>query len=95
LRVLLFQFIFESGHFATILAMVAAGNGVSVVPQMVVEEREGCRFISLSDGSAYRRVGILQLRHHFHSRVHRAFLEHLQEVQKRRGTPLQPVCIAG
>jgi LysR family hydrogen peroxide-inducible transcriptional activator len=86
--------VFESGQFATILAMVAAGSGVSVVPEMAVEEREGCRFIPLSDDRAYRRVGILQLRHHFRSRVHRAFLEHLHEVQKRRSTPLQPARIA-
>jgi LysR family hydrogen peroxide-inducible transcriptional activator len=79
--------VFESGHFATILAMVAAGSGVSVVPQMAVEAREGCRFIPLSDGSAYRRVGIVQLKQHFRSRVHRAFLEHLREMQKRRGAP--------
>ena len=86
--------VFESGHFATILAMVAAGSGVSVVPQMAVEETEGCRFIPLSDDSAYRRVGILQLRHHFRSRVHRAFLEHLQAEQKRRNIPLQPARVA-
>ncbi len=86
--------VFESGQFTTILAMVAAGSGVSVVPQMAVEERDGCRFIPLRDESAYRRVGILQLRHRFRSRLHRAFLEHLHEVQKRRGTLLQPARIA-
>jgi DNA-binding transcriptional LysR family regulator len=37
--------VFESGQFTTILAMVAAGTGVSVVPQMAVESRLGCRFI--------------------------------------------------
>ena len=86
--------VFESGQFTTILAMVAAGSGVSVVPQMAVEERDGCRFIPLRDESAYRRVGIVQLRHRFRSRLHRAFLEHLHDVQKRRGTPLQPARIA-
>jgi DNA-binding transcriptional LysR family regulator len=39
--------VFESGQFATILAMVAANTGVSVVPQMAVEVREGCRFIPI------------------------------------------------
>jgi len=67
--------------------MVAAGTGVSVVPEMAVEEKRGCRFIPLADESAYRRVGILQLRQHFRSRVHHAFLEHLQAREKRRGTP--------
>jgi len=37
--------VFESGQFTTILAMVAAGTGVSVVPHMAVEPRPGCRFI--------------------------------------------------
>jgi len=31
---------FESGQLSTILAMVAAGTGVSVVPEMAVEESE-------------------------------------------------------
>jgi hypothetical protein len=45
--------------------MVAAGTGVSVVPQMAVESRPGCRFILLADEGAFRRVGIVQLRQHF------------------------------
>jgi len=70
--------VFESGQFMTILAMVAAGTGVSVVPEVAVEKREGCRFLPLADEGAYRRVGILQLKQHFRSRVHQAFLRHLQ-----------------
>jgi len=75
--------VLESGQFSTILAMVAAGTGVSVVPEMAVERREGCRFIPLADESAYRRVGIAELKQHFRSRVHRAFLEFLQRRQPR------------
>jgi LysR family transcriptional regulator, hydrogen peroxide-inducible genes activator len=77
--------VFESGHFSTILAMVTAGTGVSVVPQMAVEPKPGCRFIPLADEKAYRRIGIVQLRQHFCSRIHRAFLKHLQE------TPVAPI----
>jgi len=76
--------VFESGQFTTILAMVAAGSGVSVVPEMAIEQRRGCRFLPLADDSAYRRIGIVQLKQHFRSRVHRAFLEHLREHQKQR-----------
>jgi LysR family hydrogen peroxide-inducible transcriptional activator len=54
--------IFESGQFATILAMVAAGAGLSVVPHMAVEQRKGCRFIPVTDDGAYRRIGIVQLK---------------------------------
>jgi LysR family hydrogen peroxide-inducible transcriptional activator len=71
--------VFESGQFTTILAMVAAGTGVSVVPQMAVEQRRGCRFIPLADESAYRRVGVVHLKQHFRSLAHQAFLNHLPQ----------------
>jgi LysR family transcriptional regulator, hydrogen peroxide-inducible genes activator len=71
--------VFESGQFATILAMVAAGAGVTIVPQMAIEQRAGCRFVPLADETAYRRVGIVQLKQHFRSRIHNAFLKHLQQ----------------
>jgi len=51
--------VFESGQFTTIPAMVGGGTGVSVVPQMAVERRRGCRFIPIADEGAYRRVGIV------------------------------------
>jgi LysR family transcriptional regulator, hydrogen peroxide-inducible genes activator len=70
--------VFEAGQFATILAMVAANTGVSVVPEMAVEKRDGCCFIPIADASACRRVGAVQLRQHFRSRAQQAFLEHLQ-----------------
>jgi LysR family transcriptional regulator, hydrogen peroxide-inducible genes activator len=71
--------VFESGQFTTILAMVAAGTGVSVVPEMAVEPRGGCRFLPLADEGASRRVGIVQMKRHFCSRVHREFLQHLRK----------------
>lgn len=71
--------IFESGQFATILAMVAADAGLSVVPQMAVEQGRGCRFIPIADEGAHRRTGIVQLKQRFRSRAHRAFLKHLQQ----------------
>ena len=86
--------VFESGQFTTILAMVAAGTGVSVVPEMAVDQREGCRFIPLADESAFRRVGIVQLKQRFRSRVQRAFLEHLQQSQQDREAPLRSKRVA-
>jgi hypothetical protein len=53
-----------------------------------------CQRMPKADLTLRSRMGILQLRHHFRSRAHRAFLEHLHEVQKRRSTPLQPERIA-
>jgi LysR family transcriptional regulator, hydrogen peroxide-inducible genes activator len=76
--------VFESGQFTTILGMVAAGVGVSIVPEMAVEERAGCRFIPLANDGAYRRVGVVQLKQRFRGRVHRAFLDHLDLTCKPR-----------
>ena len=78
---------FESGQFATILAMVAAGTGVSIVPEMAIERREGCSFVPLADENAYRRIGVVQLKQHFRSRCHDAFLRALQT--KGNATPFQ------
>ncbi len=78
---------FESGQFATILAMVAAGTGVSIVPEMAIERREGCSFVPLADENAYRRIGVVQLKQHYRSRSHHAFLRQLQA--KGHATPFQ------
>jgi hypothetical protein len=41
-----------------------------------------------------RALAALQLKHHFRSGAHRAFLEHLHEVQRPRSTSVQPARIA-
>jgi LysR family hydrogen peroxide-inducible transcriptional activator len=71
--------VFESGQFSTILAMVAAKTGVSLVPQMAVEKRPGCCFIPVAGEGNYRRVGVVRLRQHFRSRAQQAFLLHLRD----------------
>jgi LysR family hydrogen peroxide-inducible transcriptional activator len=73
---------FESGQFSTLLAMVASGAGVSIVPKMAVEPRLGCRFIPLADAGAYRRVGIARFNKHFCSRAHKAFIKHMKDINK-------------
>lgn len=70
--------IFESGHFSTILSMVATGMGVSVVPAMAVSKHADCRFVRLSDDRTGRRVGLVQLRHRFPTRAQRALIEELR-----------------
>ena len=42
---------YEALDFCTITAMVVAGLGVSVIPQMAIEKRKGCDFIPLKNGS--------------------------------------------
>ena len=71
--------VFESGQFATILAMVSAGMGVSVVPQMAVTETPGCRFIKINDKRSQRRIGVVRLKYRYPTRAQRALVEHLQK----------------
>ena len=72
--------VFESGQFATILAMVSAGMGVSVVPQMAVTETPECRFVKINDTRSQRRIGVVRLKYRYPTRAQRALLEHLQKV---------------
>jgi len=72
------QIVFESGQFSSILSMISAGLGVSVVPQMAVEKRAGCRFVPLDDDHASRTIGAVTLKGKSQSRVNKAFLAHLR-----------------
>jgi len=71
--------VLETGQFSTVLGMVAAGVGISVVPKMAVEKHKGCVFIPLADERAYRRIGMVWLRSHFQSRAEKALLTHLDK----------------
>jgi LysR family hydrogen peroxide-inducible transcriptional activator len=51
---------FESGCFLTILNMVKAGMGISVVPEMAVKNQAGCRFIPIQDQQPVRVVCLVQ-----------------------------------
>ncbi len=72
------QIVFESGQFSSILSMVGAGLGVSVVPEMAVEKRSGCRFVPLADERASRTIGVITLRGKSSTRLQEAFLAHLR-----------------
>jgi LysR family transcriptional regulator, hydrogen peroxide-inducible genes activator len=82
------QVIFESGQFSSILGMVGAGLGVSIVPEMALEQRPDCTFVLIADEKASRTIGAATLKGHFLSRVQKAFLHHLlanaQEVASAR-----------
>jgi LysR family transcriptional regulator, hydrogen peroxide-inducible genes activator len=60
-----------------ILSMVCAGLGVSIIPDMALEKRTGCRFVPLADGRATRAIGAITLNGRSLSRVEHAFLTHL------------------
>jgi LysR family hydrogen peroxide-inducible transcriptional activator len=70
--------VFESGQFATILAMVSAGMGVSVVPKMAISETSGCSFVPITDTRSERRIGAVRLKHRYPTRAHLALLQHLE-----------------
>lgn len=65
---------FESGQFSSLLGMVAAGVGVSLVPEMAVDPNANCRFVPLSDPRATRTVVAAVLRGRSFNRVQQAFL---------------------
>jgi LysR family transcriptional regulator, hydrogen peroxide-inducible genes activator len=72
------QIVFESGQFSSILSMVSAGLGVSIVPAMAIEKREGCSYVGLSDERAARKIGAVVLKGKSLTRVIEAFLAHLE-----------------
>jgi len=72
--------IFEGGQFATILAMVSAGMGVSAVPAMAAKPQPGCKFVPISGNHSTRKVGVVASRHHYQSRAQRLFMQQMRDV---------------
>ncbi len=70
---------FESGQFATILAMVSAGMGVSAVPAMAVQPHPGCKFVPISGRNSMRKVGVITLRHHYETRAQCLLMKQIVE----------------
>ena len=63
---------FESGQFSSVLAMVGAGVGISLVPEMAVDPSADCCYVRLTDASARRTVVLATLRGRSFNRVQRA-----------------------
>lgn len=79
------QVIFESGQFSSILGMVGAGLGISIVPEMALEQRPDCSFVLIADERASRTIGVATLKGRFLSRVQKAFLTQLRSNAQLRG----------
>jgi LysR family transcriptional regulator, hydrogen peroxide-inducible genes activator len=79
------QVVFESGQFSSILGMVAAGLGISIVPEMALEKRPDCSSVLITDERASRTIGVAALKGHFLGRAPRAFLDHLRAYAQSRG----------
>jgi len=71
------RIVFESGQFSSLLSMVGAGMGVSIVPEMAIEKRSSCRYVRIADDQAVRTIGTVILRGRSLTRAHNAFLSHL------------------
>ena len=71
------QIVFESGQFSSLLSMVGAGMGVSIVPEMAIEKKSQCHYVRIADEQAVRTIGAVVLRGRSLTRAHRAFLAHL------------------
>jgi LysR family hydrogen peroxide-inducible transcriptional activator len=73
---------FESGQFSSLLGMVAAGVGVSLIPEMAIDRNAGCRYVRLTDAQATRTIVAAVVRGRSFNRVQRAFLSELRSTQQ-------------
>src|SRR6266704_117784 len=73
------QIVFESGQFSSLLSMVGAGMGISIVPEMVIEKNPPCRYVPIADEQAARTIGTVVLRGRSLNRAHHAFLSPLRD----------------
>lgn len=74
--------IFETNQFSSILPLVAAGLGISLVPEMAVTPDSGCCFLRL-ERQAYRRIGYMRVRQHAVGSAQKAFINWLRTISKR------------
>jgi LysR family transcriptional regulator, hydrogen peroxide-inducible genes activator len=70
---------FESGQFSSIFGMVAAGVGVSLVPEMAIDWNAGCIYVRLSDARATRTIVAAVLHGRSFNRVQQAFLSGIKD----------------
>jgi LysR family hydrogen peroxide-inducible transcriptional activator len=80
------QIVFESGQFSSLLSLVGAGMGVSIVPEMAIEKKARCRFVRIDDPAAARTIGAVILRGRSLSRAHHAFLSHLRDAPSQHSS---------
>jgi LysR family transcriptional regulator, hydrogen peroxide-inducible genes activator len=65
---------FESDQFSSLLGMVAAGVGVSLVPEMAIDRNVGCRYVRIRDTQATRTIVAAVLRARSLNRVQQSFV---------------------
>ncbi len=75
---------FESDQFSSVLGMVAAGVGISIVPEMAIDRNAGCGYVRLSDPRATRTIVAAVLRGRTFNRVQQDFLSTIKNGTQRR-----------
>jgi LysR family hydrogen peroxide-inducible transcriptional activator len=70
--------VFESGQFSSLLGLVGAGMGVSLIPQMAIDKKNNCRYVPISDPEALRTIGAVTLRGRSLTRATLGFLSLLR-----------------
>ena len=74
---------FESGQFSSILGMVAAGIGLSLVPEMAIDRHAGCRYIRLRESRAVRTIVLASLRGRSFNRIQQVLAAGFKRRDKR------------
>lgn len=74
--------IFETDQMASIVQLVRAGFGVTMLPAMSASHATGCKLIPFKQ-ETFRRVGYLRARRHVVSRSMREFIAWLRTLDKR------------
>lgn len=72
----------RSAQVATLLALVAAGMGISIVPAMAAEPRTGIVFRSFTPSAPTRRIGFASRADRYRLNAAKAFIEMAQSVVK-------------
>ncbi len=83
------QIAFESDQFSSVLGLVAAGIGVSIVPEMAIAPNAGCTYVPLSDPRATRTIVAAVLHGRSLNHVQRAFLSQISRRSIRARIPKQ------
>jgi len=73
---------FESGQFSSLLAMVAAGVGVTLAPEMAIDRNADCRYVRISDARATRTIVAAVLHGRSFNRVQQAFLSGITKMKE-------------
>jgi LysR family transcriptional regulator, hydrogen peroxide-inducible genes activator len=76
-----FVSIFETNQFSSILPLVSAGFGVSLIPRMAAGAHAGCIYLPLQR-EAYRRIGYMRIRQHVMGQAQKAFLHWLRQISR-------------